>query len=1135
MKNIKNLIFKKIIPISFLILAFLISSRISSAYIYNPTDGGGSSGVSSLNGLTGALNLVAGTNITLTPAGSDITIDATGGGGSQDLEQVLTIGNSTGGLDIDSPDHQNKLLANNFFAGFATGGGSQTFGYDPGDNSLSGLASNFTFNFSGTQFLIKDTATAVTKADFGDANYIKDNSDVFSAEFNARRFDGTDGTTRMDYGTTGAGPFGAGGNNYDEAGTVANTWNTLSRGNFDKNGWQVLDSLDLTTPFTGVAFGDAGGNQNYTTFNVQDARKIAFINGLYKGIPGPFEYFDFDIGLLEAGDISGNGQHVKTRLSDPDHSYEIRGWQDIDQTGPTYTAGGGPGLDDMSVVSYGGNTNITYTISIDGLNAQTMGTSTITPGIAYGDTVTQTTGAGAGTNGSVAVDASGIITVINTNVTGPGFQLGQVIENGTGGTATIINAITSPQDTFTWSDSFGNFENFVSINGGPQVVDDANLQPFTIQFGANTGHTLADTWVTSFVTSYGRMFSLMGGNDDREAITGDVDNIGNHVKTIIGDSNHTIDLHGLYNSGESDLVRANFIHGQVYNGDWEGNNNGVFTRIDDSNQNWVINGFKGATVTGPTYSGPSALDDMTVGPWLNNYSASPQIVIDSVALTNSYIGITSVSGVISIGDTITQTTGAGAGTTGISAGINVDTNQYLFHDIVPVGPGFGIGETLTGPSLATATITAVDGGVDTFSSSFNSTTFNPITAPAVFINAGTGFTVKFQNASSHQVGDTWDTTFTLNSGRGEFEDLGVGSWGVGDVDNVGNGTTIGLFDRMGTIFMHGNMGIFPIIQDQPTEEIGSFLGGATTTGISRYLALAPGTESSIAFGSGFDDVGLYWRIGKNPFDANDGSFGIMNDNTGVALSADAFGQIWINNNSYNLPLTDGGLSGNVLTTDGAGNTSFQSIPFSIPTLSSVIGAGNDTGNQIIYSPNNSQAVSITDSTSYLMAFGLPVVDAFNQQLIDSGTNIAQFAWTAAGIQIPKKITSYNGDTTSGNGVASVVCAGPFTGQTSAITGICGVGESVDTTYEAGGWINITAISVNTITVQVTFTDETNTVRTLSFFPQGLTASAIATTGFVALPDMTIRVKAGTTATMKTVVVGAGSQTYDFEPIMKRVN
>ena len=43
--------------------------------------GTSAAGVSSLNSLMGAINIVAGSNITVTPSGSSITISATGGGG----------------------------------------------------------------------------------------------------------------------------------------------------------------------------------------------------------------------------------------------------------------------------------------------------------------------------------------------------------------------------------------------------------------------------------------------------------------------------------------------------------------------------------------------------------------------------------------------------------------------------------------------------------------------------------------------------------------------------------------------------------------------------------------------------------------------------------------------------------------------------------------------------------------------------------------------------------------------------------------------------------------------------------------------------------------------------------------------
>lgn len=48
----------------------------------NVASGGGGAGVSSLNGETGAVNLVQGANITITPTGQNITIAASGGSGS---------------------------------------------------------------------------------------------------------------------------------------------------------------------------------------------------------------------------------------------------------------------------------------------------------------------------------------------------------------------------------------------------------------------------------------------------------------------------------------------------------------------------------------------------------------------------------------------------------------------------------------------------------------------------------------------------------------------------------------------------------------------------------------------------------------------------------------------------------------------------------------------------------------------------------------------------------------------------------------------------------------------------------------------------------------------------------------------
>ena len=68
-------------------------------------------GVTSLNSLTGGLNIVAGSNITVTPSGSNITIAASGGGGGGG---PYTINNQTGtSYTFALTDAQNLVTFNN--------------------------------------------------------------------------------------------------------------------------------------------------------------------------------------------------------------------------------------------------------------------------------------------------------------------------------------------------------------------------------------------------------------------------------------------------------------------------------------------------------------------------------------------------------------------------------------------------------------------------------------------------------------------------------------------------------------------------------------------------------------------------------------------------------------------------------------------------------------------------------------------------------------------------------------------------------------------------------------------------------------------------------------------------------------
>ena len=62
--------------------------------------GGGVAGVSSLEGLTGAIDLIAGSNITITTGSGTIRIDSTGGGGDGYWELISNTIVNSGSLDV---------------------------------------------------------------------------------------------------------------------------------------------------------------------------------------------------------------------------------------------------------------------------------------------------------------------------------------------------------------------------------------------------------------------------------------------------------------------------------------------------------------------------------------------------------------------------------------------------------------------------------------------------------------------------------------------------------------------------------------------------------------------------------------------------------------------------------------------------------------------------------------------------------------------------------------------------------------------------------------------------------------------------------------------------------------------------
>lgn len=101
-----------------------------------------------------------------------------------------------------------------------------------------------------------------------------------------------------------------------------------------------------------------------------------------------------------------------------------------------------------------------------------------------------------------------------------------------------------------------------------------------------------------------------------------------------------------------------------------------------------------------------------------------------------------------------------------------------------------------------------------------------------------------------------------------------------------------------------------------------------------------------------------------------------------------------------------------------------------------------------------------------------------------------------------------------------------TADTATVTAIVSYTPGADGTFRVGCYATITAVATDTLAMTVNWTDETNSARTMSYFPQGLTSATLATTGAYAFSPVDIRAKSGNAITVKATVTGAGSITFD---------
>lgn len=144
------------------------------------------------------------------------------------------------------------------------------------------------------------------------------------------------------------------------------------------------------------------------------------------------------------------------------------------------------------------------------------------------------------------------------------------------------------------------------------------------------------------------------------------------------------------------------------------------------------------------------------------------------------------------------------------------------------------------------------------------------------------------------------------------------------------------------------------------------------------------------------------------------------------------------------------------------------------------------------------------------------------------------------IQVAKTISSYNGVATSGWGVPAIQASGRATAQSAANASISTytVGAA-DGSFEVSANMNVTAATVLSTTLQVSYTDESNTARSMILPVQQLGGSFIAgglitATGAWESATMHIRCKASTAITVLTAAGTFNTVTYTAEGLIRQL-
>lgn len=355
----------------------------------------------------------------------------------------------------------------------------------------------------------------------------------------------------------------------------------------------------------------------------------------------------------------------------------------------------------------------------------------------------------------------------------------------------------------------------------------------------------------------------------------------------------------------------------------------------------------------------------------------------------------------------------------------------------------------------------------------------------------------------------------------------VECWGPG-----GNATTHGAGggeERSDTIAVVANTA-YPIFIGDPTL-------GFTSTSFNSTSVVAIGGANATSSGPGAGGTG---GTGATGFAGGAGGAGgaAPGDDLGGGGGGSSAGTAAIGVNGAGRSGAAGGAGGTAPSgggTGGNGGTSANGQNGQVPGG----GGGGKSSRSTTAGVGAKGKIRLTYTDAGTVT-AWKLLTAVNGNTITTGTGtltLSTFTITATGNATVSGTNT--GDQTAASLGLYVAATANLLAQTGGVATVLAVtspNDSANHQYVVGGYVNITAVTLDVVVLQVRYTDENSVTQTVSFYPMGLTSANLAATGVYSFPNTLIRVAPNTSITLKaTLTTGTGSITYDVGGLIQRID